>query len=50
MIAKGGDDVIWARDGQRDWIDCGGQKDIAVVDRVDVTRRCEAVSRVEMTF
>ena len=45
VIAKGGDDVIWARDGQRDWIDCGGQKDIAVVDRVDVTRRCEAVSR-----
>jgi Tol biopolymer transport system component len=45
VIAKGGDDVIEARDGRRDWIDCGSQHDIAIVDRVDVTRRCEVVAR-----
>ena len=45
MIAKGGNDVIYARDGDRDWIDCGSERDIAVVDRIDVVRHCEYVLR-----
>ncbi len=43
--AGGGNDTIYARDGQKDAIDCGPQHDIAVVDRFDVTRRCEVVAR-----
>jgi Tol biopolymer transport system component len=45
VIGKGGNDVIEARDGERDWIDCGAQHDIAVVDRIDVVRHCEVVAR-----
>jgi hypothetical protein len=37
--------VIYARDGQRDWIDCGTEYDIAVVDRVDHVSHCEKVQR-----
>jgi hypothetical protein len=38
-----GNDVIDARDGERDSIDCGLGTDTAVVDAVDVTANCEDV-------
>ena len=36
-------DVLRARDGKRDVVDCGsgGGADFAIVDRIDGTRRCE---------
>ena len=43
--AKGGNDTVYARDGQRDTIDCGTERDVAIVDRFDVVRRCETVAR-----
>jgi len=43
--AKGGRDVIFARDGERDVIDCGTERDTAVVDRLDVVSNCERVLR-----
>jgi Tol biopolymer transport system component len=45
IVAKGGNDTVYARDGQRDVIDCGTERDVAVVDRRDVGRRCETVVR-----
>jgi Tol biopolymer transport system component len=41
----GGRDVIFARDGQRDTIDCGTEPDTAVVDRIDRVTGCERVLR-----
>jgi Ca2+-binding RTX toxin-like protein len=38
-----GNDVIDARDGERDSVDCGLGTDTALVDAVDVTANCEAV-------
>jgi hypothetical protein len=43
--AGGGNDVVFARNHQRDLIDCGSGIDTAYVDRRDVTRRCEHVHR-----
>lgn len=40
-----GPDLIWARDGGRDWVDCGPGRDRAVVDRVDRVVHCERVLR-----
>jgi Tol biopolymer transport system component len=40
-----GRDVIFARDGERDVIDSGSERDTAVVDRIDVVRHCERVLR-----
>jgi Ca2+-binding RTX toxin-like protein len=41
-----GNDRIFARDGERDRVDCGkGRKDRATVDRQDTVRRCETVLR-----
>jgi Tol biopolymer transport system component len=45
ILAKGGNDTIYARDGQLDTIDCGSERDIAVVDRLDVVSHCETVVR-----
>jgi Ca2+-binding RTX toxin-like protein len=45
IITRGGRDVIYGRDGQLDWIDCGTEYDIAIVDRIDHTSRCEKVVR-----
>jgi uncharacterized repeat protein (TIGR01451 family) len=45
ILGGGGRDVIFARDGRRDWIDCGTEYDIAVVDRLDHVRNCERVLR-----
>ncbi|HTE64112.1 MAG TPA: calcium-binding protein [Solirubrobacteraceae bacterium] len=38
-----GNDVIYARDGQVDSIDCGPGEDRAVVDAIDVVANCENV-------
>jgi Ca2+-binding RTX toxin-like protein len=43
--AGAGDDRIYARDGQRDVVDCGPGHDVAIVDALDRTRRCEVVIR-----
>jgi hypothetical protein len=40
-----GHDRVVARDRQRDVIDWGRGRDVAIVDRVDVTRGCEVVVR-----
>ena len=40
-----GRDRLLARDGTRDRIFCGVGRDVAVVDRKDVVRRCETVRR-----
>jgi Ca2+-binding RTX toxin-like protein len=34
-------DVVWARDGERDRVDCGDDGDLAVVDRRDTVRDCK---------
>jgi Ca2+-binding RTX toxin-like protein len=38
-------DVLDARDGHADVVDCGEQGDLAIVDRRDTIRDCEAVDR-----
>jgi hypothetical protein len=38
-------DRIDARDRSRDVVDCGRGRDVAIVDRRDVVRRCETVRR-----
>lgn len=46
LAAGSGNDRILASGGQRDRIDCGsGRRDLATVDRLDRTRRCERVRR-----
>jgi virginiamycin B lyase len=45
VFAGPGNDRIFSRDGRRDVIDCGPGHDIAIVDRIDRTRRCETVIR-----
>jgi len=45
IIGGGGRDVIYARDGRRDWIDCGTERDLAIVDRFDHTSHCDQVVR-----
>jgi Ca2+-binding RTX toxin-like protein len=45
VLARGGNDTIYARDGDRDTIDCGTERDVAIVDRLDVVRHCETVVR-----
>lgn len=40
-----GDDVVYARDGESDTIDCGVGTDRAVVDAVDTVSNCETVER-----
>jgi RTX calcium-binding nonapeptide repeat (4 copies) len=40
-----GRDVVNARNGRRERVDCGPGRDRAVVDRRDVVRRCERVRR-----
>jgi len=38
-------DRLEARDGERDLVDCGDGRDAATVDRRDVVRNCEQVTR-----
>jgi Ca2+-binding RTX toxin-like protein len=45
VFAGPGNDHVLARDGQRDVIDCGPGHDVAIVDAVDRTRRCDVVIR-----
>jgi hypothetical protein len=46
IAAGSGNDRVLARGQARDTIDCGaGQRDVALVDRHDRTRRCEQVRR-----
>jgi Ca2+-binding RTX toxin-like protein len=45
IIAGFGADLVHARDGEPDWIDCGPGRDRAVVDRGDRVRGCEHVVR-----
>lgn len=41
----GGDDQIFARDGEADSVDCGGGADRAEVDAADVVAGCASVDR-----
>jgi len=43
LYGQEGSDEIRARDGGHDFIDCGGNIDTAIVDRVDYTQWCENV-------
>jgi virginiamycin B lyase len=45
VFAGAGNDRIFSRDSRRDVIDCGPGHDVAIVDRIDRTRRCETVIR-----
>lgn len=46
ILGQGGLDVILARDGARDTIDCGTEKDLVLADRKDrIARNCERVLR-----
>jgi len=45
ILGDGGADIVFARDGVRDRIDCGRGYDVAIVDRGDEVKRCEAVRR-----
>jgi Ca2+-binding RTX toxin-like protein len=36
-----GPDIVWARDGERDRVNCGDDGDLAVVDRRDTVRDCK---------
>ena len=46
VLAGRGDDIVQARDGNLDFIQCGGGRDLAVVDRIDdVSADCERVRR-----
>jgi Ca2+-binding RTX toxin-like protein len=40
LDAGAGSDLVWARDGTRDTVDCGGGGDLAVLDRNDDARNC----------
>ena len=45
ICARGGRDVIRAREGGRDVVRCGRGRDVAYVDRADSVRGCEIVKR-----
>lgn len=46
VLAGRGDDVVSSRDGNLDFIDCGGGRDIVVADRLDdLSPDCEVVRR-----
>lgn len=45
LIGGHGADRMLAADGERDEVNCGSQKDRAVVDRIDRVRGCERVRR-----
>ena len=44
-----GDDVVHARDGEADTIDCGVGTDRAIVDAIDTVTNCETVERAGTT-
>ena len=45
VLGGGGRDVVLLRDGVRDVVDCGTERDVVVVDRRDSVRNCEVVRR-----
>jgi len=45
VAAGPGNDRIFSRDSRRDLIDCGRGHDVAIIDAVDRTRRCETILR-----
>ena len=45
VFAGPGNDHVFARDRQRDVINCGPGHDVAIVDPMDITRHCEQVIR-----
>jgi hypothetical protein len=45
ILGKGGSDTIYARAGDRDYIDCGSERDVAIVDRIDHVAHCETAVR-----
>jgi Ca2+-binding RTX toxin-like protein len=45
LMGGPGNDRLFARDGERDIVDCGTGKDVAVVDKKDVVRHCETILR-----
>jgi Ca2+-binding RTX toxin-like protein len=45
LLGGAGNDTITANDGVRDVVDCGAGNDRATVDRRDVVRNCERVTR-----
>jgi len=40
-----GNDTIYARDGQRDTINCGPGHDVVYADKFDVAKECERILR-----
>jgi probable HAF family extracellular repeat protein len=43
-----GNDTLNARNGEKETVDCGpGNKDVAIVDKKDKTKRCEKVKRAK---
>jgi Tol biopolymer transport system component len=47
VLGGGERDTILLRDGARDYVSCGGQRDLVLADRLDrVSRDCERVSRL----
>ena len=44
-MGRAGDDIISARDGTRDTIDCGAGRDKVTADRTDTVKNCEFVRR-----
>jgi hypothetical protein len=45
LYGGGGNDRVQARDRTRDYVDCGPGRDTATVDKVDVVKHCERVTR-----
>jgi hypothetical protein len=46
VLAGRGNDVVQARDGNLDFVDCSGGHDVVVADRLDdVSPDCEIVRR-----
>jgi Ca2+-binding RTX toxin-like protein len=44
-----GNDVVYARDGEADTIDCGVGEDRAIVDAIDIVANCESVDKAGAT-
>ncbi len=43
LYGQGGNDIIHARDGEPDTVDCGPGNDSAITDTIDTVRNCETV-------
>jgi hypothetical protein len=45
LAGNAGDDIIDARDGSIDRVNCGTGRDTVLADRDDIVRNCERVHR-----